>query len=126
MSVSAGELDRRVTIQVATESRDSANDVILGWEDGFQLWASKRDQRGVEIVSSQQLIRQADTVFEIRRSARALAITPEKHRLVHDGKIFQIVGVQEGKTRKDSLQLLTSSRPDGQGSRGRDQVSGNP
>jgi SPP1 family predicted phage head-tail adaptor len=124
MAVSAGELDRRITIQAATESRDDAGDVILTWSDDFDLWASKKDQRGFETVSGQQLIRTADTVFEIRRSTRALTITPEKHRVAFQGKLYSIVSVQEGRARDESLQLLTSSRPDGQGARGRDQVTG--
>jgi len=124
MRVSAGDLDRRITIQIATESRDRANDVILDWADGFNLWASKKDRLGSQIVSAQELIRTADTVFEVRRTARALTITPEKHRIVFQEKLYQIVSIVDGKERDDTLQILASSRPDGQGARGRGNTSG--
>lgn len=124
MGVSAGELDRRITIQAGTPTADSANDEVIVWTDDFKLWASKKDQRGFETIGSQQLVRTADTVFEIRRSARALTITPELHRIVYDQKLYTIVSIQEGRERKDSLQLLTTSRPDGRGARGRGEVSG--
>jgi SPP1 family predicted phage head-tail adaptor len=124
MAVSAGELDRRIQIQLATEIKDAAGDMVPAWSDAFRLFAKKTDRSGFETNGAQQLIRAGDTVFEIRRSARALAITPELHRVVYDGRIYQIVGIQEGKSRKDSLQLLTSSRPDGRGDRGRENTTG--
>lgn len=128
MAVSSGELDRRITVEVVAITRDKAGDEIQTWPpDGgetFQLWASKKDQRGFETVGAEQLVRTADTVFEVRTSRRARTIFPETHRVNYDGKIYTIVSIQEGKDRKDSLQLLTSSRPDGRGARGRTPESG--
>lgn len=124
-NIRAGELDRRITVQVATEVRDAANDPIQEWnpDDFFKLWAKKVDQRGFETVASQQLVRTADTVFTIRDSARARSIFPESHRIELDGKLFTIISIQESKSRGDSLEILTSSRPDGVGARGVGQTS---
>lgn len=124
-NIRAGELDRRITIQVATEVRDAANDPLQEWNPGdfFKLWAKKVDQRGFETAASQQLVRTADTVFTIRDSTRARSIYPESHRIELDGKLFTIISVQESKMRGDCLELLTSSRPDGVGARGAGQTS---
>lgn len=124
MGIAAGKLDRRITIQVATETRDRAQDVILDWTTAptFDLWANKTDQRGFEALGAQELVRTADTVFEVRRGPKSLAIHPESHRVVFGGKIFTIISIQEGKDRNDTLQLLTSSRPDGVGARGQEQT----
>lgn len=124
MGIAAGKLDRRITIQVATSSRDAANDVILDWisAPSFDLWASKTDQRGFETIGSQELVRTADTVFEVRQGPKSKTIHPESHRVVYGGKIFEIVSIQEGKERGDTFQLLTSSRPDGVGARGQGQT----
>lgn len=118
MTISVGDLDRRITVQIRTIVPDQSNDPIPEWKDAFQLWAKKADQRGFETVAAQQVVRTADTVFEVRALTRAKTIHPESHRVVYNGKIFEIISVQEGKTRGESLQLLTSSRPDGIGARG--------
>jgi SPP1 family predicted phage head-tail adaptor len=124
-NIRAGDLDRRITIQVATETRDAANDPVKEWNpaDFFKLWAKKVDQRGFETAAAQQLVRTADTVFTIRQSDRARSIYPESHRIELDGKLFTIISVQESKMRGDCLELLTSSRPDGVGARGVGQTS---
>jgi head-tail adaptor len=128
MGIAAGKLDRRITIQVATVVRDAANDVVLTYSESnpanFDLWANKADQRGFETQGSQQLIRTADTVFEVRQGPKALTIHPDSHRIVFKGKVFTIVSIQEGKERNDTLQLLTSSRPDGGGARGQGNTNG--
>lgn len=126
MALSAGDFDRRIIVQVGVVSRDDAGDVITDFPgtDDFKLWAKKTDQRGFETVGTQELIRTADTVFEIRKRTKALTIHPETHRIEFEGKVFTIVSIQEGRTRGDTLQLLTSSRPDGRGARGQGNVSG--
>ena len=126
MPISAGELDRRITIQVATDTRDAANDVVKDWTTApsFELWAKKTDQRGFEAQGAQQLVRTADTVFEVRQGTKSRAIHPESHRVVYKGKIFTIISIQEGRDRGDTFQLLTSSRPDGVGARGQGDTDG--
>lgn len=124
MGIAAGKFDRRITIQVAEDTRDEANDVVKVWDTvpSFDLWASKADQRGFEGQGSQQLVRTADTVFEVRQGPKSKAIHPESHRVVYGGKIFTIISIQEGRERGDTFQLLTSSRPDGVGARGQGQT----
>ncbi len=126
MNIKAGKLDRRITIQVAVETRDGANDPILDWPDDatFKLWAMMAAQRGYETQGAQQTVRQADTVFTIRTSQRARGIFPESHRVSFKGKVYEIIGVQPSKDRNDCLELLTSSRPDGVGARGQGETSG--
>lgn len=125
-NIAAGELDRRITVQVAVTTPDAANDPVLTWPEDlqFKLWAKKADQRGFETIATSQLVRTADTVFTIRDSRRARTIFPESHRVTIDGKLFTIISVQESKARGDCLELLTSSRPDGVGARGQGQTSG--
>lgn len=126
MPVAAGEFDRRITVQVAVDTRDGAGDVVKVWDEAptFELWAKKQDQRGFETVGSQELVRTADTVFEVRQGTKSRAIHPESHRIVYKGKLFTIISIQEGRDRGDTFQLLTSSRPDGVGARGQGNTEG--
>jgi SPP1 family predicted phage head-tail adaptor len=124
MGLAAGVFDRRISIQVATFSRTRAGDDVPDWDNdlGFELWARKADQRGFETVGAQQTVRQADTVFEVRQGTKSRSIHPESHRVAYQGKIFEIISIQEGRERGDTFQLLTSSRPDGVGARGQGQI----
>jgi SPP1 family predicted phage head-tail adaptor len=124
MPLAAGKFDRRITIQVRQDTRDNAGDTIPDWDalPTFKLWARKQDQRGFETAGSQQIVRTADTVFEVRQGTKSKTIHPESHRIVFLGKIFEIISIQEGTDRLDTFQILTSSRPDGVGARGQGQT----
>jgi SPP1 family predicted phage head-tail adaptor len=115
----SGFFDRRIQIQTDTSGgvQDNAGDPIPEWENAFRLWANKSDGRGVEFTGAQQQVREHDTVFEIRDSVDARGIAPESHRVTYLSRIYEIVGVTEGKERQDTLLLLCSTRPDRRGAR---------
>jgi SPP1 family predicted phage head-tail adaptor len=123
MTISAGELDRRITIERATKTRDKANDEIDGWVSEFRLWASKRDYSSRENVGTSQVVREADTLFTIRWSKAARAIAPESHRVMYQGSIYEIVGCIEAADRQDGINILCAARPDVTGARGRTSTS---
>ena len=117
MSAAAGDFDRRIIVQVATETRDGAGDVIQGWGDSFKLWSMRVDARGREFFGAQQIVRDADTVFEVRANSLSRAIAPETHRIIDRNKIFEIVGNVEGRERGDTLLILCASTPALRGAR---------
>lgn len=127
MKIAAGDLDRRIQIQEATEGKDAAGDVIptawgppAGWPREGKRWASKRDGRPNEIAAlaqAQQVLRQMDTVFVLRWDRRSSVIAPETFRVIYRDRIYEIVGLGEGE-REDGVILLCSSRPDQRGARG--------
>lgn len=122
MRMAAGELDRRVTIEVATETRDAAGDVIqvawgppAGWSQGGKRWASKRDGRPSEVRGDQEVLRQIDTVFVLRWDQHTSTIGPETHRVLYRDRAYEIVGLGETREREDGVSLLCCSRPDQRG-----------
>lgn len=128
MAIGAGELDRRVTVQIAQISRDRTNDTIKTWSldagKCFKRWSRKADSRGGITQGDQQNIREADTVFTLRKDSQSESIAPETHRFFYKARVYEIVGIQEGKDeRGETLEFLTSHRPDGGGPRG--PVAGN-
>lgn len=124
MAVAAGDLDTRIMIQTDTVTRDRANDEVHAWADSFRLWSKRRQNQGYETQGAQELVRSADTVFEVRDRTKAQSIKPETHRIVVDGAIFTIVGIQKSVEKNDTLKILASSRPDGRGARGQGQTDG--
>lgn len=123
----AGDLDRRLQIQIAVEGTDAAGDPVLTWEDAFKLWAHRIPRSiGSEQTTEGGVLRSFDLVFEVRDGTKAQSIAPESHRILYKGRVHEIVGVRPGRRRADRIDLLVSSRPDQRGSRGTEGASGEP
>lgn len=123
---SAGDLDRRIIIQKATEARDAAGDVVPGaWVVVGKLWANRKPGViGTESAAPQGQLRQHDLVWSVRANCISREIFPETHRIFYKGRIHEVVGVIDGDQREDLIKILTCTRPDGRGDRGRENVSG--
>ena len=117
MNAASGEFDRRIQIEVATETRDAAGDVTVTWSTAFKRWSMRIDSRGREFFGAQQVVRDADTAFEIRHDSQSRLIAPETHRVIDSDKIFEIVGIAEGRERRDTLIILCASSPALRGAR---------
>jgi head-tail adaptor len=113
----AGKLDRRVIVEIATETQDAAGDVTVTWAVAFKRWAIRVDGRGREFFGAQQIVRDADTAFEVRDDSQSRSIAAETYRIVDHDKVFEIVGITEGRERADTLILLCAYRPDLRGAK---------
>lgn len=113
--ISTGKLDRRITIQEVSETRDEAGDVIRSWADSFKCWARRQDSQGREFFGAIQMVHDADTIFTVRSSDQTKAIAPEFNRIICDGRECRIVANVEGAQRNDIRLILASSRPDQRG-----------
>lgn len=123
----AGDLDRRLQIQMSVESTDAAGDPVEAWGDVFKLWARRIPRNiGAEQVGEGGVLRDFDLVFEVRDGAKAQSIAPESHRILYKGRVYEIVGIRPGRHRSDRIDILVSSRPDQRGSRGTEGASGEP
>lgn len=129
-SVAAGDLDRRIQVFKAVETKDRSGDPVLTWDPPelkFHRWAAKRDAYPSEVSASQMQLRQCDTAWTLRWDSQSRAIAPENYRFLWHGTVYEIVGVSEAKGgRFDALVFLTSSRPDLRGDRGRTMSSAQP
>jgi head-tail adaptor len=116
----AGDLDRRIEVQTAAPVTDQAGDVGEPvWTLAFKRWAAclpSQNSAG-ESQGAQLVVRQSDTVWRIRDDSEARMIAPESHRVIHKGRIFEIVGIEESRDRSDTLDLVCTSRPDLRGDR---------
>lgn len=129
-NLSVGELDRRIQVFRATEGRDNAGDPVMTWDppaEKFDRWAKKSARTGGESTAGQQVVREADTVWTLRWDSQSRAIAPENWRIMHQGTVYEIVSIAESRGgRMDALEIVTSSRPDLRGDRGRNLASGQP
>ena len=85
-------LDRRITIQVKTTTRDDAGGEVTTWADALRVCAAKADQGGREFRAAGTLLAETTTVFTIRHFRGLGALT---HRISYDGTSYDILSVGE-------------------------------
>ena len=103
--MNAGQLDRRVTLENYTTTRDAWNNPTKTWATLDQVWAHKRDVTELERTETEQRVAYTRTIFKIRHRTDVDATM----RVDYDGKKYYIIGVKElGRT--EGLQLTTELR----------------
>lgn len=118
MRLSSGVFDRRITIQLNTPVPDDAGDPIPNWSDLVDRWARFLPGPVQEGVGANQVLRSGDVIWVLRDDTESRTFFPETHRIVHKGRIYEIVGIDESMAREDGLRFTTAFRPDGRGARG--------
>lgn len=109
MPIAAGRLDRRVEIQEKTATRDSGGDTVDTWATVMTLWAGKRDVRASERYGSAQVIAEIDSVFTFRWWPAFSTVKPDTHRLVDNGRTYDIHGVTEI-GRAEGIEITATAR----------------
>lgn len=86
----AGELRHRVTIQAHTQAQDSWGTPLPGtWADLAQVWADLRHLGGVEAIRAGADTSMVKASCRIRWRDDVTA----GHRVLHDGKVYDIEAV---------------------------------
>lgn len=105
-----GRMDRRITIQRATETRDDFNNVVKTWSTLKTVWAEKRDVSDSERISSQEVGADITTRFWIEWYRDLEDLNP-KDQLVYNGNTYRITAVKE-MGRKQGMEITASARTD--------------
>lgn len=109
--IAAGKLNRKITVQRPGEPIDDGFTTRPGeWEDYITAFASWKASNGREAVQAQGRDAIASGTFWLRYSSRTAAIIPT-YSVLHSGKRWQIVGVQEV-GRRERIELLVVSDED--------------
>lgn len=103
--IPAGPLDRYVTIEQKTKTRDAYGAEIETWTTFAQVWASKRDIRGREYFAAQQVNAETDTVWRIRWIAGVKA----EMRINWNGTLYDIQDIAEI-GRREGLEIMARVR----------------
>jgi len=100
----AGRLDRKVTLQKPSTSKDKYGEEQYTWSDYRTVWADIKEQSGREMFEAGQLA-EVEILFRIRYLSE---ITP-KWRIQYDGKDFDISHIRE-LGRRDGLEIAGRAR----------------
>lgn len=93
--MNVGKLDRRVTFQASTKTRNSVGGFVETWADYASRWAWHRQMKVTAELSADMKDRmfygEGDTVFVIRFDDNIHA----EMRLSYDGNLYSIEGIRE-------------------------------
>ncbi len=113
MTRSAGDLDRRITVERYNESaRDEFNEATGAWESYTTVWASRQDVSDAEKVTADQVNAVRSSRFVIRSSIKSRAITPND-RINYNSLLWDIHGIKETREgRKRFLEITAMAQAD--------------
>lgn len=97
----AGELDRRVTLQQRSGSKDAFGQQLTTWSDMATVWANIRPTNGREILTAGAIAAEVSHIVTIRYRP---GIAPSM-RLLYGSQVFNIVAVVEPELAHVSLEL---------------------
>jgi len=97
-----GKMDRRLTVQVRTMTKDGAGGRTESWADAFKCWGQVVTMTSAEAITAEADRETVTRQFRIRYKS---GITPGTHRILYQLKFYNIEGIEE-EGRRDSM-LLT-------------------
>lgn len=105
MTLAAGNLNRRITIQRRQTGEDAAGQPLDGWEDVVQVWANVKGQTGLgTIASAQQGVSAPLNAYSFR--IRYRPTIDESMRVVYQGTPYDIQQARHDLDRREWTDLV--------------------
>lgn len=101
----AGNLRRRIVLQSATETRASDGGVVRTWSAYATVWASVEPLTGREYQNAAQQVSEVSHKVRLRYVPGATRVKSQ-HRILYNGRIFQIVSVANVEERNREMELM--------------------
>mgnify|MGYP001599371197 CR=1 FL=1 len=102
MTVVAGRLNKRITLQSATLARDGHGQPIETWADVATMWAAVEPIRGREYFAAQQV--SAETTHRVTLRHRA-GVSPQM-RVAFGSRTFRIESVIDPLEKNERIELM--------------------
>lgn len=115
--IPAGQLNRRIDIEVASKLKDAAHDIVSTWVHFTRRSAKVVDFTGREVHGAQQQVREFDRKITLRADNGTKQVAPESYRIIYKDRIHEIVAIAESREWDDALDFLCTTRPDQVGAR---------
>lgn len=105
MSGNPGRMDRRLTVQARTVSKDATGSRVETWADSFECWGESVRQTAREAISANADREHEERQFRIRYKS---GISSGSHRVLYQLKFYDITSIiEEG--RRDRMLLTCRS-----------------
>lgn len=100
MPIRAGKLNRRITLQTLSATRNGIGQPVQSWSDLATVWAEVVTAGGGEGEGDNQRVARSTKQFRIRYRA---GLSPRETRVVFDGETYDISAVDEEGLREGLL-----------------------
>lgn len=106
--IKAGDLDRRITLQTATQTKDSAGHPVTAWTDLDTVWAQVRDiaNQSEEGISDGLALAKRQCWVTVRYRDDIGA----NMRILHDDRTLHIISEPAELGRKEGLKFKAEER----------------
>lgn len=108
-----GTLQRRITLERQVKTQNTLGEEIISWQEVATVAAEKVELRGLERYAAAQYTGSAIRTFRFRWRADLEEIT-STHRVIFDGRPFNITDVREAPGRRRGIEVdcyAQSERP---------------
>lgn len=107
--MNGGALDRRITIERATEAENDFGELIETFATYVTLWASRSDVSDAEKLANSELGSALVSRFVVRSNSSSRTITTQD-RISYDGATWNIHGVKETAMGRKRYIEITAAR----------------
>lgn len=87
--------NKKIEVQLLTETRDEIGQQITGWDTVFSPWAEVKCSGGREYYAAAQVNSENDMTFRIRWSGKIAGKLTSELRIVYGGIIYNVVHIED-------------------------------
>lgn len=87
--------NKKIEMQLLTETEDEIKQQITGWETFFRPWAEVRCTGGREYYAAAQVNSENDMTFKIRWSKKVAGKLTSELRIVYGGITYNVVHIED-------------------------------
>ena len=87
--------NKKIEVQLLTETRDEIGQQIPQWQTIFEPWASVNGVGGREYYAAAQVNSENDMTFRIRWSGKIAGKLTSELRIVYGGIIYNVVHIED-------------------------------
>lgn len=102
-----GPLRQRIALQENTPTKNAQHEVIHSWSTQSTVWGSVTPMSGSEILRAADQVGRVSHTVVIRKPS-SLTLTPGQHRLLYDGRYFDIIAAFDVDERGRFLSIMAN------------------
>ena len=98
-------LNRKITVQKNSVTVDGIGNHINTWEDFYSCYATVSRESPSESTAAGTVVDNTKTDFTVRWCKAVSEITADGFRIVYDGELYNILGIDHMNFKKKSVKL---------------------
>ena len=98
-------LNRKITVQKNTVVADDIGNHISKWDDLYSCYATISGESPNESTSAGTVVDNTKADFTVRWCEAVSEVTPDGYRVVYNGGIYNILGIDHQSFKKKSVKL---------------------